>query len=149
MKKKKYYLMALAGLLLTSCSENTDAPVPDRGNDGKGGKEVTFLFSGTAQGYVPYTKADGAIASEAENKLETLDIYVFGEDSLSSASPKPIVLEEILRSGEDTAALGNTFGLTVSGKDNLVTISVGEGSKKKFYFVANARSAGIGRYPVA
>lgn len=138
--KKKYYLMALAGLLMTACSEDMETPAPDQGTGGKTGKELTFLFSGTAQGYVPYTKAEGTIASGAENELNTLDIYVFGEDLLSSANPKPVVLEEILRSGADAVAVANSFELTTSGKDNLVTISVGEGKKKKFYFVANARN---------
>lgn len=139
MKKKKYYLMALASLLMVACSEDMETSGPAEGNGGKDGRELTFLFSGTAQGYVPYTKAEGGIASNAENELSTLDIYVFGEDSLSSADPKPVVLEEILRSGADAAVAANTFALTTSGKDNLVTISVGEGKKKKFYFVANAR----------
>ena len=139
MKKKKYYLMALASLLMVACSEDMETSGPAEGNGGKDGRELTFLFSGTAQGYVPYTKAEGGIASNAENELSTLDIYVFGEDSLSSADPKPVVLEEILRSGTDAAVAANTFALTTSGKDNLVTISVGEGKKKKFYFVANAR----------
>ena len=139
MKKKKYYLMSLASLLMAACSEDMETSGPDEGNGGKDGRELTFLFSGTAQGYVPYTKAEGGIASNAENELSTLDIYVFGEDSLSSANPKPVVLEEILRSGADAAVAANTFALTTSGKDNLVTISVGEGKKKKFYFVANAR----------
>ena len=137
MKKKKYYLMALASLLMAVCSEDMETSGPDEGNGGKDGRELTFLFSGTARGYVPYTKAEGGIASNAENELSTLDIYVFGEDSLSSADPKPVVLEEILRSGADAAVAANTFALTTSGKDNLVTISVGE--EKKFYFVANAR----------
>lgn len=139
MKKKKYYLMALASLLMVACSEDMETFGPAEGNGGKDGRELTFLFSGTAQGYVPYTKAEGGIALNAENELSTLDIYVFGEDSLSSADPKPVVLEEILRSGADAAVAANTFALTTSGKDNLVTISVGEGKKKKFYFVANAR----------
>lgn len=139
MKKKKYYLMALASLLMVACSEDMETSGPAEGNGGKDGRELTFLFSGTAQGYVPYTKAEGGIALNAENELSTLDIYVFGEDSLSSADPKPVVLEEILRSGADAAVAANTFALTTSGKDNLVTISVGEGKKKKFYFVANAR----------
>lgn len=139
MKKKKYYLMALASLLMVACSEDMETSGPAEGNGGKDGRELTFLFSGTAQGYVPYTKAEGGIASNAENELSTLDIYVFGEDSLSSTDPKPVILEEILRSGADAAVAANTFALTTSGKDNLVTISVGEGKKKKFYFVANAR----------
>lgn len=89
--------MALASLLMAVCSEDMETAGPDEGNGGKDGRELTFLFSGTAQGYVPYTKAEGGIASNAENELSTLDIYVFGEDSLSSADPKPVVLEEILR----------------------------------------------------
>ena len=126
--KKKYYLMALAGLMMASCSEDND-PFPGGGGDHLAvSRQLTFVFPGTAQGVVPYS----ATASEAENELKTLDIYVFGEDSLSAASPKPMVLEEIFRSGEGYELIPNASKYTAN-------ISVPAGNNKAFFFVANGR----------
>lgn len=126
--KKKYYLMALAGLMMASCSEDND-PFPGGGGDHLAvSRQLTFVFPGTAQGVVPYS----ATASEAENELKTLDIYVFGEDSMSADSPKPMVLEEIFRSGEG-------YDLNISADSKTATISVPAGNNKAFFFVANGR----------
>ena len=125
--KKKYYLMALAGLMMASCSEDND-PFPGGGGDNlAASRQLTFVFPGTAQGVVPYS----ATASEAENELKTLDIYVFGVDSMSAA-PQPMVLEEIFRSGEG-------YVLTESADSKTATISVPAGDNKAFFFVANGR----------
>lgn len=126
--RKKYYLMALAGLLMASCSEDNDPFGPNRGQGQAGQRELSFVFPGTAQGVVPYT----VTALDAENELSTLDIYVFGVDSMSGASPQPMVLEEIFRSGQG-------YTLTTSGSDKTAKISVPAGNNKAFFFVANAR----------
>lgn len=124
--KKKYYLMALAGLLMASCSDDND-PFNAGGGEGQAGtRELTFVFPGTAQGVVPYA----VTASEAENELKTLDIYVFGVDSMKAA--KPMVLEEIFRSGQG-------YELTTAADAKTAKISVPAGNQKAFYFVANAR----------
>lgn len=124
--RKKYYLMALAGLLMASCSEDND-PFNAGGGEGQtGARELTFVFPGTAQGVVPYA----VTASEAENELKTLDIYVFGVDSMKTA--RPMVLEEIFRSGQG-------YDLTTNGDAKTAKISVPAGNQKAFYFVANAR----------
>ncbi|RHJ88898.1 BACON domain-containing protein [Parabacteroides bouchesdurhonensis] len=128
--KKKYYLVALAGLMMTACSDENDSLFPGGGGTGHtDGKTITFVFPSTAQGVVPYS----ATASAAENELKTLDIYVFGEDTLNAA--KPMVLEEIFRSGE----AGSNFTLTKDGTSSVARISINPGNKKKFYFVANGR----------
>lgn len=120
--------MALAGLMMASCSEDND-PFPGGGGDHLAvSRQLTFVFPGTAQGVVPYS----ATASEAENELKTLDIYVFGEDSMSADSPKPMVLEEIFRSGEG-------YDLNISADSKTATISVPAGNNKAFFFVANGR----------
>ncbi|WP_455628825.1 BACON domain-containing protein, partial [Parabacteroides chinchillae] len=128
--KKKYYLMALASMMMAACSDDDSLfpGGPDNGNPA--GKTITFVFPGTAQGVVPYA----ALATDAENELKTLDIYVFGEDSLA-ATPKPVILKEIFRSGE----AGSSFTLTPVGTSYQATISVYPGEQKKFYFVANGR----------
>ena len=128
--KKKYYLLALASLMMAACSDDDSLFTggPESGNPA--GKTITFVFPGTAQGVVPYA----ALATDAENELKTLDIYVFGEDSLA-ADPKPVILKEIFRSGE----AGNSFTLAPVGTSYQATISVYPGEQKKFYFVANGR----------
>lgn len=126
--RKKYYLMALAGLLMASCSEDNDPFGPNRGQGQAGQRELSFVFPGTAHGVVPYA----VTALDAENELSTLDIYVFGVDSMSGASPQPMVLEEIFRSGQG-------YTLTTSGSDKTAKISVPAGNNKAFFFVANAR----------
>lgn len=120
--------MALAGLLMVSCSDDND-PFGPNGDQGQAGqRELSFVFPGTAQGVVPYA----VTALEAENELRTLDIYVFGIDSMSAANPKPMVLEEIFRSGQE-------YTLTNNGTDKQANISIPAGNQKAFFFVANAR----------
>ena len=126
--KKKYYLMALAGLLMASCSDDNDPFTGGGGSSAALSRQLTFVFPGTAQGVVPYSAA----ASEAENALETLDIYVFGEDSLSGSTPKPMVLEEIFRSGQG-------YELNITADAKTATISAPAGNNKAFFFVANGR----------
>lgn len=120
--------MALAGLLMASCSEDNDPFGPNGGQGQAGQRELSFVFPGTAQGVVPYA----VTALDAENELGTLDIYVFGVDSMSGSTPKPMVLEEIFRSGQG-------YTLTTSGSDKTAKISVPSGNNKAFFFVANAR----------
>lgn len=134
--RKKYYLMALTGLLLASCSEENDPFGPDGGQVPVSGRELTFVFPGTAQGVVPYA----VTALPAENELKTLDIYVFGEDSMQAA--KPMLLEEIYRSGvagDGSAGDSKGYTLSTSGSDKTAKISVPAGNNKAFFFVANAR----------
>lgn len=119
--------MALAGLMIASCSEDND-PFSDGGESHTKPRQLTFVFPGTAQGVVPYS----AIASAAENELKTLDIYVFGEDTMSSATPKPMVLEEIFRSGEG-------YELVTASDTRTASVSVPAGNNKAFFFVANGR----------
>lgn len=126
--RKKYYLMALAGLLMASCSDDNDAFGPNGGQGQAGQRELSFVFPGTAQGVVPYA----VTALETENELRTLDIYVFGVDSMSGTVPQPMVLEEIFRSGEG-------YTLTTAGSDKTAKISIPAGNNKAFFFVANAR----------
>ena len=120
--------MALAGLLMASCSDDNDPFTGGGGSNAALSRQLTFVFPGTAQGVVPYSAA----ASEAENALETLDIYVFGEDSLSGSTPKPMVLEEIFRSGQG-------YELNITADAKTATISAPAGNNKAFFFVANGR----------
>lgn len=133
--KQKYCLLVLAGMLMASCSNDDDSFVPEI-KPASG--QLTFTFPGTAKGVVPYANVE---ATANENELETLDIYVFGEDTLSTATPKPMLLEEIFRSGIGASADQGEKGFTLNttGDSKTATISVGSGLKKSFYFVANGR----------
>lgn len=127
MKRKYFYLMALAALTLGGCSTENDLFGDDPNGGPEGPKQqVTFLFPGTAQGVVPY-----AIASEDENKVETLDIYVFGADKLDTTDPA-YLLEDVVKL--EAAALGQVQEALTA------TISFVGTNAKKFYFVANGRS---------
>lgn len=122
--------MVLAAFAMVACSDDTD-PFGGGGEPTKPvGRGLSFVFPGTAKGVVPYSAA----ASESENELKTLDIYVFGEDTTSAATPKPMVLEEVFKSG-----VSGEFDFTTSGQDKLAKISVYAGNKKSFFFVANGR----------
>lgn len=113
---------------MVSCSDDNDSLGPNGGQGQSGQRELSFVFPGTAQGVVPYA----VTALEDENELNTLDIYVFGVDSMSSVTPQPMVLEEIFRSGQG-------YNLTGVGSDKQAKISVPAGNRKAFYFVANGR----------
>ena len=95
--------------------------------------ELTFVFPGTAKGVVPY--ADDIKASAQENELETLDIYVFGEDSLSSATPKPMLLEEIFRSGVGAS--------TDQGEQGFALSTVGDAKTQRSPSAQEKRSPSI------
>ena len=118
--------MALAGLLMASCSDDNDPFTGGGGSNAALSRQLTFVFPGTAQGVVPYS----AEALEAENQLKDLDIYVFGEDTLDAKGP--MVLEEIFRSGQG-------YELTDDADSKKAEISVPAGDNKAFFFVANGR----------
>ncbi|MDF9831245.1 BACON domain-containing carbohydrate-binding protein [Parabacteroides sp. PF5-6] len=129
--KQKLALIALSGLLFAACSNDPADQlfVPD------GEKELVYQFPGIAAGkVVPYTRAD--IATEAENKLATLDIYVFkGNDDNA-------VLERIYHSKEGDDAEDNKFVITSNGEVVSAKISVpmaDDNKAKVFFFVGNGR----------
>lgn len=120
----------LAALALAACTDDrldVDKPTSD------GERKITFVFPGIAKGSTTYS----TVGSAEENKLETLDIYVFTEHPNSAANPKPMVLEEILQSSNTTG--DGRFEITSSGNDKMVTVTVPTGVKKHFFFIANGR----------
>lgn len=140
--KKKYYFMALATLMMGACSEDT-------GLEGGGGNsslpaidgrtELKFTLSGLGGGVVPYAP----VATEAENELQTLDVFVFNRDTLPDGTPKADAdgkvnyhLEEIFKFGTGGTALGD------AGSNKTASITINGDNMKYFYFVANARISG-------
>lgn len=120
--------MALAALTLGGCSTENDLFGDDPNGGPEGEKQqVTFLFPGTAQGVVPY-----AIASEDENKIATLDVYVFGRDKLDVTEPIGYLLEDVVKMTDKE--------LTAAGDAMQAKLSVVGTNPKVLYFVANGRS---------
>lgn len=78
----KLYGIPLLSLLLSvaACTSETEEPggKPDSGGiqDGTPRREVLLTLKNKLS--VPLTKAGDAIATAAENKISSLDIYVFG-----------------------------------------------------------------------
>ncbi|MDL2255262.1 hypothetical protein LJC38_01590 [Parabacteroides sp. OttesenSCG-928-K15] len=126
MKKKKLFAFVgiLAALFTVGCTDDT--PIRPIGGE-ENPREVTFEFPNTTGSSVIY-----AIATESENELKTLDVYVFREDTLSTANPKPMLLEDIHQSGVN-------IPLTTSGTNKTTTLTLARGEKKYFYFVGNGR----------
>ncbi|MDL2208282.1 hypothetical protein LJB97_01525 [Parabacteroides sp. OttesenSCG-928-O15] len=128
--KQKFLLVAFMGLLLAACSDDSiDQPIWQDGE-----KEVVFNFPGIASGHVvPYTRA---IATEEENALASLDIYVF------KGSDDTAILERIYHSKEGEDGGDNTFTISQAGDVQSAKISVptAEDNKAKvFFFVGNGR----------
>lgn len=129
-KKMKFLVVACIGLVLAACNdEPTEAFAFPEGE-----KELVFQFPGIASGnVVPYTRAT---ATEAENKLATLDIYVFkGKDDTA-------VLERIYHSKEGDDTQENVFVISQNGDVESAKISVpmaSDNKEKVFFFVGNGR----------
>lgn len=131
--------MALASVMLGACSE--DAVVEKGGGDSSlpavnSRTEIKFTLGGIGGGVVPYAP----IATEAENELKTLDVFVFNRDTLPDGSPKTDAdgkvnyhLEEVFKFGEGGTAI------TDDGSKKTASITVNGQNLKYFFFVANAR----------
>lgn len=130
MKAIKFYLFVLAALALAAC---TDDHLERVNPTDDGDRKITFVFPGVAKGSTTYATEGSA----DENKIETLDIYVFTEHPNSAENPKPMVLEEVLQNGDPQKGY---FELTNSGDDKVATITVPAGNKKHFFFIANGRT---------
>lgn len=131
--------MALASVMLGACSEDT--VVEKGGGDSSlpavnSRTEIKFTLGGIGGGVVPYAP----IATEAENELKTLDVFVFNRDTLPDGSPKADAdgkvnyhLEEVFKFGEGGTAI------TDDGSKKTASITVNGQNLKYFFFVANAR----------
>lgn len=102
--------LALIGLG-TACSDeitqNTDGPSGE-------GREIQLIFSGSSEG-ADYTRA---IATEAENKIENLKIYVFASDTKEGVYS---YLETWTKGGTSNKDV-NTFTLDATGDSWKATI---------------------------
>lgn len=111
-----YFAVIVMTLLYASCSDNTDPNGGEIGGEGS----ITFTLPGANTGSITY--ADPPVASEDENKLDALNIYVFDSDSK---------LEKIFRTGDIV------FGGVGDARTATVDLTGREGGKS-FYFLGNA-----------
>lgn len=77
MKVSNIFVFSALLALFSGC--NTEEPGTTDGNNGGQGNEIRLVFSGGGESQ-EYTRA---IASESENQINNLDIYVFAATSAS------------------------------------------------------------------
>lgn len=140
MKKKYCYLTAIALLGLAACSEDSDLVDNGSGSGSpiavNGRIPLTFRLDGLGSGSVPYTRA-GEIALAGEKEIKTLDVFVFGKDTLPDGTEKTdgkMLLEEVFRSG-----VSEGITLSAEGAVTKAELSVMGNNRKRLYFVANGR----------
>lgn len=146
MKKKYYYVMALATLVMGACTDDIDqgGGIPGGGTsttqDGR--TKLKFVLEGLSGGVVPY----GAAATvKGENELKTLDIFVFGKDTLPDGTERPggkMLLEEVFRS-DAAGGSADKIDIAADGTSSTAGISLVGINRKRLYFVANGRSQDV------
>lgn len=129
--KLKYLLTStLAAMLLATACNDDEMAEPQKQPQPEATSRLTFAISNSGKGIVHYPGTK-AIATEAENNIDTLDVYVFGRDK-TKEDEVSYVLETVYRGFEN-------MQVSDQGDVKEVTISVSEGTKY-FYFVANGRN---------
>ena len=143
----KLYGIPLLSLLLSvaACTSETEEPgeKPDSGGiqDGTPRREVLLTLKNKLS--VPRTKAGDAIATAAENKISSLDIYVFGsktEDGVYTYQERFCYREKSgeIPVGDDVTAL-DLNAKDADGKETTALISLKKGLFVKLYCIANQR----------
>lgn len=138
---RKGFLLGLLAMTMLACSseqilpddEGKDDPTvvtePDR-------REVQLKFDNRLTVKTAATRADEAIATEAENHVTSLDIYVFGSDKEEG----PYTFQERFAYREDGSAVAGAtkISLKSDGETSAVaTLRPKKGLFSKFYCVAN------------
>lgn len=138
---RKGFLLGLLAMTMLACSseqilpddEGKDDPTvvtqPDR-------REVQLKFDNRLTVKTAATRADETIATEAENHVTSLDIYVFGSDKEEG----PYTFQERFAYREDGSAVtgATKISLKSDGETSAVaTLRPKKGLFSKFYCVAN------------
>lgn len=114
--KSLLMFLALAGLG-TGCSSDD---IVDRGGSGAlSGGDIQLVFSGSGES-VDYTKA--AIASDSENKIDNLNVYVFASDEENG----DYYYLETWKSAAADDASAKTFAMQAAGSSYKASIHPGE-----------------------
>ena len=140
----KLYGIPLLSLLLSvaACTSETEEPGEKPAPDPSGGttrREVLLTLKNKLS--VPLTKAGDAIATAAENKISSLDIYVFGsktEDGVYTYQERFCYREKSgeIPVGDDVTAL-DLNAKDADGKETTALISLKKGLFVKLYCIAN------------
>ena len=132
MKKKNMLWMPALLALLAGCSQAELGP-DDTPIGGAQGKEIRLVFSGGGESQ-EYTRA---IASESENQIDNLDIYVFA----ATADGGDYQYLETWKAAADDNTAAKTFKLSGAGTDRKASIFPTELKgipNLKLYCVANS-----------
>ena len=132
MKKSNMLWMSALLALLAGCSQN-ELGIDDTPTSGAQGKEIRLVFSGGGESQ-EYTRA---IASESENQIDNLDIYVF---AATADGGDYQYLEKWTAAADDNTA-AKTFKLSGAGTDRKASIFPTELKgipNLKLYCVANS-----------
>lgn len=132
MKKSNMLWMPALLALLAGCSQN-ELGIDDTPTGGAQGKEIRLVFSGGGESQ-EYTRT---IASESENQIDNLDIYVF---AATADGGDYQYLEKWTAAADDNTA-AKTFKLSGAGTDRKASIFPTELKgipNLKLYCVANS-----------
>lgn len=116
--KSLLMFLALAGLG-TACSTDELGGSGDTGTASGSAGDIQLVFSGSGES-VDYTKA--AIASDSENKIDNLNVYVFASD----AEDGTYYYLETWKSAATDDATAKTFGMQAAGSTYKASIRPGE-----------------------
>lgn len=108
MKVSNIFVFSALLALFSGC--NTEEPGTTDGNNGGQGNEIRLVFSGGGESQ-EYTRA---IASESENQINNLDIYVFAATSASDNNDD-YQLIEVWKAGSTDDTTNKTFKLNGAG----------------------------------
>lgn len=130
--KLKYFLISSLAVMMLAVACNDDVADVNIDNETPAAKgRVTFSVTNSSKGSVHYPTTR-AIATDEENNIDTLDVYVFGIDK-TKKDEVSYILETVYRGFDNMNAIPNSDG------SKQVTLNVSEGTKY-FYFVSNGRN---------
>lgn len=130
--KLKYFLISSLAVMMLAVACNDDVADVNIDNETPATKgRVTFSVTNSSKGSVHYPTTR-AIATDEENNIDTLDVYVFGIDK-TKKDEVSYILETVYRGFDNMNAIPNSDG------SKQVTLNVSEGTKY-FYFVSNGRN---------
>lgn len=131
MKLNYLLISSLAAMMLAAACNDDVADVNIDNETPATTGHITFSVTNSSKGTVHYPSTR-AIATDEENNIDTLDVYVFGLDK-TKKDEVSYILETVYRGFDNMNATDNGDG------SKQVTLNVSEGTKY-FYFVSNGRN---------
>lgn len=129
-----------ASLLLAACTSENLVEAPSTNGTENDGSRREVLLSFKNKLSTVKTKADAPIATEEENYIRSLDIYVFGSESEATG----YTFQELYYYRDDASTVAgdwaHSFNLTTSDADNSIStalLKLSKGLYVKLYCVVN------------